>query len=90
MAVDVRASACSYLRNGAVTVFTATGKGDDGAPLAVRAHVQGQSRQYFVRRNYDGQWLCSCEMEGDGCPHIAAVQLVTGHPGLARKPGETQ
>lgn len=57
MAVDVRASACSYLRNGAVTVFAATGKGDDGAPLAVRAH-------------------------------IAAVQLCTGHPGLARKPGE--
>jgi hypothetical protein len=89
MAMDVRSQACSYLRAGKVTVFVATPGSDDATPLAVRAHVQGQSRRYFVRRNCDSRWLCSCEAEGDGCPHIAAVQLVTGHDGLARKPGET-
>jgi hypothetical protein len=26
----------------------------------------------------DGIWTCTCRAEGD-CPHIAAVQLVTGH-----------
>jgi hypothetical protein len=86
MAVDVRSQACSYLRAGQVTVFVATGRDDVNRPMAVRAYVQGQSGRYFVRRNYDGHWLCSCKE--DDCPHAAAVQLVTGYDGLARKPGE--
>jgi hypothetical protein len=36
----------------------------------------------------DGRWLCSCEAEGDGCPHIAAVKLVTGYGESARPRGE--
>jgi hypothetical protein len=86
MAVDVRSQACAYLRAGQVTVFVATGRDDVNRPMAVRAYVQGQSGRYFVRRNYDGCWLCSCEAEGYGCAHIASVQLVTGYDGLARRP----
>ena len=85
MPMDVRSQACSYLRNGNVTFFVATPGGDDSTPLAVRAHVQGHSRRYFVRRNYDGRWLCSCEEDGDQCPHIAAVKMITGYPSAARK-----
>ncbi|SET50746.1 hypothetical protein SAMN05421811_103258 [Nonomuraea wenchangensis] len=90
MAVDVRSQACSYLRAGKVTVFAATGRDDNDRPLAVRAHMQGQSGRYFVRRNYDGRWLCSCETGEADCPHVAAVQLVTGHDGPASRTGESR
>lgn len=87
---DVRSQACGYLRAGKVTVLVATGRGGGDRPMAVRAHVQGQSSRYLVRRNYDGRWLCSCEAEADGCAHIASVRLVTGHDGPARKSGESR
>ena len=86
MPADVRSQACAYLRAGKVTVVVAARCDREGQrPELVRARVEGNSSTYFVRLN-DGVWLCSCEE--DGCPHAAAVQLVTGHDGLARKPGE--
>lgn len=80
MAMDVRAQACAYARNGQIRVVKA-GRGDP--PAMVRARVAGQRCTYFVRLN-DGVWVCSCSE--DGCPHVAAVALVTGHDSLARKP----
>jgi hypothetical protein len=86
MAVDVRSQACSYLRNGKVTVCVA-GPDNFRPPEWVRARVAGQSSTYFVRLA-DGVWRCSCEETG--CPHVAAVQHCTGHDGMARKPGERE
>ncbi len=86
MPMDVRAQACAYLRAGKVRVCSA-GPGNYHPPEWVRARVEGQSSTYFVRLA-DGRWVCSCGE--DGCPHVAAVQLCTGHGGLAapsrRKP----
>jgi uncharacterized Zn finger protein len=78
MAADVRSLACTYIRNGAVRVVKARW-GD--SPAFVRARVAGRGSTYFVRLN-DGVWTCSCG-EPDSCAHTAAVQLVTGHEGLA-------
>jgi hypothetical protein len=86
MVMDVRSQACSYLRDGRVQVFNARPGGDDDKPLAVRAYVYGWSRRHFVRLNYGGAWLCSCG-EPDSCAHVAAVQLATGHDGLASPAG---
>jgi uncharacterized Zn finger protein len=85
MAADVRSLACSYVRDGGVLVCRASGGGNDSPPTVVRARVQGRRARYFVRLN-DGVWVCSCD-EPDLCAHVAAVQLVTGHEGLASPAG---
>jgi uncharacterized Zn finger protein len=82
MAADVRSLACSYVRNSAVRVVKAR-HGDP--PTFVRARVSGRQTTYFVRLT-DGVWACSCG-EPDSCAHVAAVQLVTGHDGLASPAG---
>ncbi|TDD54560.1 hypothetical protein E1286_05045 [Nonomuraea terrae] len=88
MAVDVRSLACSYVRNGNVAVVSATPADDaDRQAGHVIAYVHGQSRTYQVTLGRRG-WSCTCE-EANSCPHAAAVQLVTGHDGLARKSGES-
>lgn len=74
MAMDVRAQACAYARNGAVNVT----RRDRGS---IDATVHGHARPYEVHRRKHG-WTCQCG-EPDVCPHVAAVQLVTGYPGLA-------
>jgi hypothetical protein len=78
MSADVRSLACTYVRNGAVRVVAARW-GD--SPAFVRARVAGRGSTYFVRLN-GGAWVCSCG-EPDSRAHVAAVQLVTGHEGLA-------
>jgi uncharacterized Zn finger protein len=87
MPPSVRSMACSYLIAGDVRVCK-SGPGNDEPPTMVRARVRGRSARYFVRFS-DGRWLCSCG-EPDSCAHVAAVQLCTGHDGLAepsrRKP----
>lgn len=80
---DVRSKVLGYVRDAKVRVIKA-----DGAtkplliPTRVGAIVQGFQAQYWIRLNRDG-WLCSCG--ADGCAHLAAVQLVTGHPSAAEK-----
>lgn len=87
MAVDVRAMACNYLRNGKVTVKAAL-PGPELLPVQVEAVVKGNSATYLVDL-IDGRWRCPCG-EPAACAHVAAVQLVTGHDGLARKPGDSR
>lgn len=83
MATDVRSQACAYLRNGKVTVLAATWDGDARRADEVHAEVVGQSATYLVGLSLKG-WSCSCDRPAD-CPHIAAVQIVTGWPSLARR-----
>ncbi|MER7063998.1 hypothetical protein [Streptomyces albidoflavus] len=81
MGMDVRSQSCDYLRDGNVVVCTA-GPGNFEPPEYVRARVTGRSATYLVRFN-GGCWSCTCK--DVDCPHVAAVQMVTGHPSLARK-----
>lgn len=85
MAMDVRAKACSYLRAGKVTVTGAAATKHDGHRRAdaVHAYVDGHSSTYVVDLA-DGAWTCTCHRPAE-CAHVVAVQLVTGHPSLARK-----
>lgn len=86
MAVDIRSLACSYARNGNVSIVSAAPKEDDHHRAgSVTAYVVGQSRRYQVTLGKRG-WSCTCEEAG--CAHAAAVALVTGHDELARRPGE--
>ncbi|MGR6922647.1 hypothetical protein ACU635_51050 [[Actinomadura] parvosata] len=82
MAVDVRSKACNYLRSGAVTLLDA--RSQDGVrPWLVHARVVGHSSTYVVTLA-EGAWNCTCHRPAE-CAHVAAVQLVTGHPSLARR-----
>ena len=87
MPADVRSQACAYARNGKVAVVSASSAEGAGRRAGhVIAYVTGQSGTYQVTLGRRG-WSCTCG-EADSCAHAAAVQLVTGHDGLARKPGE--
>jgi len=79
----VRGEACLLLKAGKVRVCSA-GPDNSAPPEYVRARVEGRSSTRFVRLS-GGRWLCSCDRP-ESCEHVAAVQLVTGHDGLARKP----
>lgn len=84
MAVDVRAKACHYLRDGKVTLLSASPQmQDQPRPDVVYARVVGHSSTYVVTLA-EGAWNCTCSRPAE-CAHVAAVQLVTGHPSLARK-----
>ncbi|MEV5710085.1 hypothetical protein [Actinoallomurus sp. NPDC052274] len=87
MSTDVRAKALGYLRDGRVTVSAATFAGLARVPYDVLAYVDGYRSTYIVRLVLD-TWACSCATAG--CPHVAAVQLVTGHPSVARKDAEAK
>ncbi|MER7361880.1 hypothetical protein [Nonomuraea wenchangensis] len=88
MAVDVRSQACSYARNGKVAIVSAApAEGDHRRAGSVTAYVEGQSRRYQVTLGRHG-WSCTCEETG--CPHAAAVQLVTGYDGLASRSRESR
>lgn len=82
MGTDVRAQACSYLRDARVTIREAISQ-DQPRPWMVSARVVGYSSTYVVALA-DGAWSCTCHRPAE-CPHVAAVQLVTGHPSLAQK-----
>ncbi|MBB4702521.1 SWIM zinc finger family protein [Sphaerisporangium siamense] len=57
--------------------------GEPYRPHTVTARVEGHSAKYIVLLD-DGRWTCTCD-DPATCAHVAAVQLVTGHPGPARK-----
>lgn len=82
MPLDVRSKACSYLRGGMVTVLQVSRSTVQQArPDHVYARVLGYSSTYIVRLER-GVWTCTCQKPAE-CAHVAAVQLVTGHPSLA-------
>jgi hypothetical protein len=79
---DLRTAALHYLRSGAVTVLTAsTPASGPRQPMFVEALVEGYRSTHRVRLALS-KWSCSCRC--DGCAHVAAVQLVTGHDTPAR------
>lgn len=80
---DIRAKALSYLRDGKVTISAATFAGTNRAPYDVLAYVDGHTGTRIIRYG-SGEWGCSCRKQG--CAHVAAVQLVTGHTSAAGKP----
>jgi hypothetical protein len=83
---DVRTKALSYLRDGKVRILHSLTQMDGPrVPYEVDADVEGFRSTYLVRLT-DGVWSCSCHGSGEGCSHIAAVQLVTGHDSAAAKP----
>jgi hypothetical protein len=83
---DLRTKTLGYLRGGLVRVAHA--RSERGhlhqPPTEVIAFVDSTrgDRQYVVDLR-DHEWVCTCG--NHGCPHAAAVQLVTGHPTAARK-----
>lgn len=80
---DIRSKVLGYVRDAKVRVIEAHGAVKPALiPMRVGAIVQGFHGQYWIRLNRDG-WLCSCGTTG--CAHLAAVQLVTGHPSAADK-----
>lgn len=86
MARDLRSKALGYLRSGAVTVLGAnTFAAGPRQPFRVLADVVGHRSTYRVTHwsDHDSGWSCTCRMEG--CAHVAAVQLVTGHAGRSRE-----
>lgn len=81
--MDVRAKACHYLRDGKVTIHVASPPANARRADHIVADVEGYSSTYVVRLTPMG-WDCTCG-NPDACAHVAAVQMCTGHPSLARK-----
>ena len=77
-----RARALNYLRGERVRIVSATTPPHALRPHEVTALVDGHSGRYTVRFDA-GAWSCSCAAAD--CPHVAAVQLVTGWPSAASK-----
>lgn len=80
---DIRSKALNYLRSGAVNVFHAQSPRDGTPAREVNALVQGHKGRYVVDF-IGGIWSCTCGRPSP-CPHVAAVQLVTGHRSPAAK-----
>lgn len=77
----IRARALAYLRAGAVRVLAALTCPGADRPTFVEARVTGHRSTYLIRLEL-GEWLSTCRCDGP-CPHVAAVRLITGHPGAA-------
>lgn len=87
---DIRAKACAYYRDGNLRILHARYEaGRAVRPHEVVAHVVGHRSTYVVTL-VDGVWFCTCHGTGDGCRHIATVQLATGWPSAAAKPQKTR
>jgi hypothetical protein len=85
-AADIRGKSLSCLRDGRVTVVLARAPTPSGPADAVCAFVdssRGNGLRYVVDL-MAGAWSCTCR-DVEGCPHIAAVQLVTGHRSAAAR-----
>lgn len=79
---DLRSRALAYYRSGAVTVLNArTAPTGPRRPEYVDALVDGYRSTHRVHLVAE-IWSCSCRE--DGCAHVAAVQLATGHETAAR------
>lgn len=82
----LRAKALGYLRDERVRVVGAATPEGHLRPYQVTAFVQGHTGRRVVQFDA-GAWSCSCAAET--CPHVAAVQLVTGWPSAASKGGRS-
>lgn len=74
---EIREKALHYLRDGKVRVVHSICRMSGPlVPYEVDAYVEGHNSTYKVSLD-DGVWACTCHGPGEGCAHIAAVQLVT-------------
>ncbi len=80
---DTRAKALAYLRDQNVRVLNAFTPGGTIQPTYIEALVRGHQDFHEVRLD-SGAWTCTCYR--DDCPHVPAVQMVTGHQSAAAKP----
>ncbi|MDH2425734.1 hypothetical protein [Sphaerisporangium sp. TRM90804] len=80
MRADIRSRALGYYRSGAIRVLAASTAAPSDRPFFVEARVRGHHSDYIVRHELRA-WTCTCH--ADGCAHVAAVQLATGHPSAA-------
>lgn len=83
LVAEIRPKALAALREGRVAVVLAALDGQ-----RIQANVSSsrpeRTTPYIVDRWAEaGDWSCTCRRED--CPHIAAVQLVTGYESAARK-----
>jgi uncharacterized Zn finger protein len=79
-----RTKALAYLREQNVRILTAVTPAEHRRPTYVEAVVRGHQDFYQVRLDTD-VWTCTCGRAG--CPHVPAVQMVTGWPSAAAKAG---
>ena len=79
---EIRPRALACLRDGRVAIKRAEG----GRIIAAVRSSRNPDVVYIVDRypSLEAAWFCTCRADG-GCPHIAAVQLVTGHKSAAAK-----
>lgn len=75
---ELRVKALAYLRGGNVTILHA--QEAEPVPMRVTATVQGHRAMYWVDLIAE-HWSCQCQRFASdlNCPHITAVQIVTGH-----------
>lgn len=80
MTPDLRRKALAVLRTGRLTVLHSTCRKTAHEVDEVIARVQSSrdGGPAYCVDFLDGAWTCTCRAGGD-CPHVAAVQLVTGH-----------
>jgi hypothetical protein len=94
----LRSKALAYLRDHKVAIVRADPCEERARPVLVWAAVQGWRGLHKVRLR-ERRWTCHLEpcpggqpregryeCESAECAHVAAVQLVTGHPSLAARP----
>lgn len=86
--MSLRSSTLAALRTGRVTIKSAGNIINDtpGFIIATVASAREERRvPYGVTRTSNGVWSCTCARgdTGEGCAHVAAVALVTGHPSAA-------
>lgn len=73
---EIREKALAYYRGGRIRIVHSISRMGQLKPYEVDAFVEGHKSTYKVSLD-DGVWSCTCHGPGEGCAHIAAVQLVT-------------
>jgi hypothetical protein len=75
----LRSKALGVLRAGRVTLLFVRSDNDTQQVVEALAKVKSSrpGDRFYATEYIDGVWACTCGR--DGCPHVAALQLVTGH-----------
>lgn len=87
---ELRPKAMAALRDGRVNIVRARCRDTELAPFEVVALVRSSRdiEQKYAVDLFNGEWSCVGRFAAcpQPCAHVAAVQLVTGHPSPAAKP----
>lgn len=86
MTDPLRKGAMARLRSNQVMICKAFRDEGEIKPSVVMALVRSsrEGRQPYVVDLVEEQWDCTCRagLAGERCPHVLAVQMVTGHQPL--------